>query len=305
MKKSIVTGGAGFIGSHIVDRLIADGHEVYVIDDESAECNEEFFYNPKAKYFKISIEDYNLIEPLFKGASYVFHLAAESRIQPTLERPQKACLTNFVGTCNVLQAARHHAIKRVVYSSTSSVYGLKNKPPLNEGMERDCLNPYSVSKVAAEDLCKMYHSLWGLETVILRYFNIYGERQPIKGQYAPVIGIFQRQKRDGEKHTIVGTGKQRRDFTHVSDAVEANILAATAENKTLPIAGEIFNVGSGKNHSILEVSAFIGGPYTFVPPRPGEAETTLANISKINVTLNYNPKTSLEDWVNLQNDGGS
>tara|TARA_R100000152_G_C6781539_1_gene216240 strand:- start:2736 stop:3650 length:915 start_codon:yes stop_codon:yes gene_type:complete len=301
MKKSIVTGGAGFIGSHVVDRLIKEGHEVYVIDDESAECNEKFYHNPKANYFKIPIEDFDSISPLFKGVSYVFHLAAESRIQPTLDRPQKACLTNFVGTCNVLQAARQHGVQRVVYSSTSSGYGLKNEPPLREEMPRDCLNPYSVSKVAAEDLCKMYYSLWGLETVILRYFNVYGERQPIKGQYAPVIGIFQRQKRDGEEHTIVGSGKQRRDFTHVSDVVEANILAATTQNENLPIAGEIFNVGSGKNYSILEVSSLIGGPHTFIPPRPGEAETTLADISKISSTLNYTPKTSLEDWIRTEN----
>ena len=145
------------------------------------------------------------------------YLQCKQHIQPTLDRPQDACKTNFVGTCNVLQAAKENNVSRVIYSSTSSGYGLKNTPPLVETMARDCLNPYSVTKVAAEDLCKMYYTLWGLPTIIFRYFNIYGERQPLKGQYAPVIGIFLRQKNAGEKLTLVGDGAQRRDFTHVND----------------------------------------------------------------------------------------
>lgn len=143
---------------------------------------------------------------------YVFHLAAESRIQPSILDPIKACEINFLGSCNVLQTSRIHNVKRLMYSGTSSAYGLKNQSPLKENMKRDCLNPYSVSKTAAEDLFKMYYTLYGLETVIFRYFNIYGERQPLKGQYAPVIGIFLRQKEAGEPLTIVGDGTQRRDL---------------------------------------------------------------------------------------------
>jgi UDP-glucose 4-epimerase len=294
---SIVTGGCGFIGSHIVDRLVEKGHTVISIDDQSAECNEIFYENDKATYLKESITNYEGIKDAFKNATNVFHLAAESRIQPTLERPQDACKTNVVGTCNVLQAAKENGVKRVIYSSTSSGYGLKNKPPLVETMPRDCLNPYSVTKVAAEDLCKMYNTLWGLPTVVFRYFNIYGERQPLKGQYAPVIGIFLRQKAAREKLTIVGDGSQRRDFTHVKDVVDINMLAMQTENKEC--FGEVFNVGTATNHSVLEVAKMVDQEYTFIPSRKGEAETTLADITKAKTLLNYSPQIQLEDWIKL------
>jgi len=295
---SIVTGGCGFIGSHIVDELVKRGDEVIVIDDLSAECNEKFYKNDNATYLQESITNYSAIKYAFKNVKNVFHLAAESRIQPTLKRPQEACMTNFVGTCNVLQATKKfgHEEARVIYSSTSSGYGLKNEPPLQESMERDCLNPYSVSKVAAEDLCKMYYTLWGLKTITFRYFNIYGERQPLKGQYAPVIGIFLRQKAANEKLTIVGDGSQRRDFTHVSDVARVNILASETQNPRC--FGEIFNIGTGHNHSILEVAKMIDHNYEFIPSRLGEAKTTLANINKAKQLLNYNPKISLKNWIN-------
>ena len=296
--KSLVTGGCGFIGSHIVDELISIGHEVVVIDNESAESNEKFYKNKKAEYHQYNITDHALIEPLFKGVDYVFHLAAESRIQPTLERPQDACMTNFYGTCNVLQASRKHKIKRVIYSSTSSAYGLNEASPLTEDLPRDCLNPYSVSKVAAEDLCKMYFTLWNVPTITLRYFNVYGERQPVKGQYAPVIGIFLRQKKDKEALTIVGDGEQRRDFTHVSDVVQANINAMNTVYKNS--FGKVFNIGTGQNHSVLEVANIISSNQKFIPPRKGEARNTLADISQANSFLNYKPTISLEDWVQSQ-----
>ena len=295
MQKAIVTGGAGFIGSHIVDRLINDGFEVIVIDNESAECNAQFYYNKQAKYFKYDIEDYNKIEPLFKNADYVFHLAAESRIQPTLDRPVKACMTNIIGTCNVLEASRRNNIKRVMYSSTSSAYGLKNKIPLNETMHRDCLNPYSVTKVGAEDLCKMYHTLYGLECIIFRYFNVYGERQPLKGQYAPVVGLFLEMKKAGKPMTVVGDGKQTRDYTYVGDVVEANILAAHIKNKN--VLGEVYNVGTGTNHSVLDLVKIINGEHVHIPARPGEARDTLANIKKIQSELNWQPKETIESWI--------
>ena len=174
----VVTGGAGFIGSTLVDELLERGHEVSVIDNESSESHEQFYKNRKAHYHRTDICDYENIFKIFNAYTNchigafdcVFHLAAESRIQPTIEEPQKACEVNFVGTCNVLQAARETGVKRVMYSSTSSAYGLDNPIPQIEYMDRDCLNPYSVTKVAAEDLCKMYTSLFNLETVIFRYF---------------------------------------------------------------------------------------------------------------------------------------
>ena len=162
-------------------------------------------------------------------------------------------------------------------------------------MPRDCLNPYSVSKAAAEDLCKMYFNLFDVETVIFRYFNVYGERQPLKGQYAPLIGIFQKQKEQGVPLTIVGDGKQARDFTYVGDVVNANILAATSDNPD--ILGEVFNVGCGKNYSVLDVADIIGGETEYIPNRPGEARETLADLTKSNKLLNYKPSVDLEGWI--------
>ena len=250
---------------------------------------------------KYDINDYGLIEPLFTDVDYVFHLAAEARIQPTIENPRLAMQTNVLGTCNVLEASRKHNIKRVMYSSTSSAYGLKNDPPLVENMHRDCLNPYSVSKCAGEDLCKMYYSLYRLETVIFRYFNVYGERQPTKGQYAPVIGIFQRQYSNGEPMTVVGDGLQTRDYVHVSDVVQANIHMALHEDKSC--FGEIFNVGVGNNHSVLDIVNMIddNADYEHIPSRTGEARHTLAGNEKLK-SFGWKPKVQLKEWVKGCND---
>ena len=295
MKKAIVTGGAGFIGTNLVDELVSNGVDVTVIDNESSGCNEEFYWNPKSNNYILDICDYDSIRPLFKNIDVVFHVAAEARIQPTLENPILAAKTNFLGTCTVLQCAKEAGVKRVVYSSTSSAYGLKNDIPNLETMNKDCLNPYSVTKVGGEELCKMYTNLFGLETVFFRYFNVYGERQPIKGQYAPVIGIFLRQKSNGEPMTVVGDGEQRRDFTHVKDVVNANILAANLENKK--VVGELFNIGTGKNHSILEIKDLISGDFVYIPERKGEARLTLANNKKAKTLLGWTPTVELEDWI--------
>ena len=294
---ALVTGGAGFIGSHVVDDLKDRGLDVIVVDDESARSNDRFFWRKDTKNLAVDICHTDEIDRIFSSdkPDYVFHLAAQSRIQTTMEDPAKACKTNFVGTCNLLQSARTHGVKKFLYSSTSSAYGLKNNPPHKETMERDCLNPYSVTKVAAEDLCKMYHALWGVPTVIFRYFNVYGERQPLKGQYAPVIGIFLRQSAANETMTIVGDGEQRRDFTYVKDIVSANLLAAFSPNKN--IIGETFNVGTGKNNSVIEVAKMIGGDYEFMPAREGEASVTLADNTKLKTMLNWEPLMNIEDWI--------
>lgn len=293
--KSIVTGGAGFIGSHIVDRLVEFGHEVIVIDNESATVHDHFYYNDKATYYKIDISDYTGIRPLFEGVDYVFHLAAESRIQPTIDNPLLCLLTNAYGTAAVLQSAREAGCKKVMYSSTSSVYGLKNKPPLKEHMPEDCLNPYSVTKHTGEKLCKIYTELFGLKTVTFRYFNVYGPREPLKGPYAPVVGLFLRQKRAGEPLTIVGDGFQRRDFTHVKDVVDANILAMSYEGNNL-----LFNVGTGCNHSVLELAKMISDTIRFIPPRQGEARETLANIENIKFAFDWHPSKKIEDYIQEQ-----
>ena len=295
-KKVIVTGGAGFIGSHLVDRLIADNNEVTVIDNQSSDSNGKYYWNVKANNTTFDICNYSSMRPLFDGVDYVFHLAAEARIQPTLENPILAAQSNTVGTCTVLQCAKEAGVKRVMYSSTSSAYGLKNEAPLQEDMPNDCLNPYSVTKTSGEELCKMYTNLFGLETVIFRYFNVYGDRQPLKGQYAPVVGIFLRQRDNNEPLTIVGDGEQRRDFTHVDDIVEANIRAATYND----VVGETINVGTGTNHSVKEIAKKIGSEYKHLESRKGEARVTLADTKKINLLLKFIPENRLFRYLDEQ-----
>jgi UDP-glucose 4-epimerase len=298
IKKCLVTGGAGFIGSHVVEQLLDLNYQVVVVDNESSDANEVFNWRSDTENHKVDICDFELFSSLCEGVDVIFHLAAEARIQPTLEDPILATTTNVVGTCSVLQAARENKVKRVIYSSTSSAYGLKNKCPLREDMPKDCLNPYSVTKTAGEELCKMYTDLFGLETVSFRYFNVYGERQPLKGQYAPVIGIFLRQKNAGESMTIVGDGTQRRDFTYVGDIARANILAANLDNKEA--VGQLINLGTGLNHSVLEIKDLIGGDFVHVEARLGESKETLADNAKAKNILNWQPTQNLEDWIKKQ-----
>ena len=165
-------------------------------------------------------------------------------------------------------------------------------------MQKDCLNPYSVTKVGGEELCKMYTDLFNIETVCFRYYNVYGERQPIKGKYAPVVGIFLKQKASGQPMTVVGGGEQKRDFTHVKDVIEANILAADLNNKK--IIGELFNIGTGKNYSILQVKDLICGDFINIPTRKGEAKITLANNKKAQKLLGWTPKVELENWLKVK-----
>jgi UDP-glucose 4-epimerase len=293
--KSLVTGGAGFIGSNLVDCLLEMGNEVVVIDNEYSDVHEQFYWNDKAQNYKYDIRDYENTRPLYDGVDYVFHIAAEARIQPAIENPIQAVSINSVGTCTVLQCSREAGVKRLMYSSTSSAYGMNQSPNI-ETQPDDCLNPYSVSKVNGEKLCKMYTSLYGLPTVCFRYFNVYGERQPLRGQYAPVIGIFLRQRAAGEPLTIVGDGNQRRDFTHVSDVVKANVMAAIS-NPDWEAFGQVYNVGTGTNHSINQIARMISNNVINLAPRPGESRITLANNKKINKIFGWNPSVKLEEWV--------
>ena len=294
MVKSLVTGGAGFIGSNLVDRLITSGHEVICIDNEFAD-NERFYWNPNAKNIKADITNFDEVQGHFKSVDYVFHMAAESRIGPAIKNPRRAAEINILGTCVVLQCARENNVKKVIYSSTSSGYG-SNKIPNIETQLDDCLNPYSVTKVSAEKICTMYSDLYKLPTIIFRYFNVYGERAPAKGQYAPVIGIFLRQKKAGQKLTIVGDGEQRRDFIYVGDVVQANLNAAIKDVDE-KYFGQIFNVGSGSNISINEIASLIDKNIEYLPPREGEARITLANIDKIKTVLDWHPKMELRQWI--------
>lgn len=296
--KSLVTGGAGFIGSNLVDCLLGLGHEVIVIDNEYSDVHDQFYWNDKAQNYKYDIRDYENTRPLYDCVDFVFHIAAEARIQPAIENPIEAVSINSVGTCTVLQCSREAGVKRVMYSSTSSAYGMNQSPNI-ETQPEDCLNPYSVSKVNGEKLCKMYTNLYGLPTVIFRYFNVYGERQPVRGQYAPVIGVFLRQKAAGETLTIVGDGNQRRDFIHVSDVVNANVMAAIS-NPDSEAFGQVYNIGTGTNYSVNQIARQISDDTVNIQPRPGEARVTLANNKKMNKTFGWTPNVTVNEWISSQ-----
>jgi UDP-glucose 4-epimerase len=295
MTKSLVTGGAGFIGSNLVDRLLELGHEVIVIDNESSSSHDHFYWNPNAKNYNVDICDYEKTHSLYGGVDYVFHLAAESSIPSSIENPINTVNVNTLGTCTVLHCSRNSGVKRVMYSSTSAAYG-NNQTPNIETQSDDSLNPYSVSKVAGEKLCKMYTDLYGLPTIVFRYFNVYGERQPVRGQYAPVIGVFLNQRSLGKPLTVVGDGNQRRDFVHVGDVCEANILAATREVDHKAF-GQVYNVGTGTNYSVNQIAKMISDNKINIPPRSGEARVSLANNQKLIKTFGWKPKMKLEDWI--------
>jgi UDP-glucose 4-epimerase len=296
--KCIVTGGAGFIGSNLVNFLIKNNYEVVVIDNEYSDAHETFYWNSSAKNYKLDIRDYENTKNLYMGVDYVFHIAAEARIQPAILNPINAVSINSVGTATVLQCSKEAGVKRVIYSSTSSAYG-RNSIPNIENQPDDCLNPYSVSKVNGEKLCKMYYELYGLETVILRYFNVYGKNQPTKGKYASVIGLFLRQKLNNESLTIVGNGEQRRDFTNVKDVVNANYLAAFSDIEK-KYFGTVFNVGTSKNYSVKEIANMISDKQVFIDNRPGEVKETLASINKIFSLLGWRPLETVENYIKFE-----
>jgi UDP-glucose 4-epimerase len=295
---SLVTGGCGFIGSHIVDKLQSLGHKVIVIDDISAPQNEDFYYHEDVVNVKYHIKDISKDDcsKYFNDVDYVFHLAARSRIQPTIGSPNECFEVNVIGTQRVLEWSRLNGIKRVIYSGTSSLYGKQNLIPFNPNMSADCLNPYSMSKWMGERICDLYSQIYGLTSVVLRYFNVYGPREPLKGEYAPVIGLFKRQNKNNEPVTIVSPGTQRRDFTYIDDVVSANICAMNASfHKSVC---KIYNVGTGKNYSILEIADMICDERVLIPSRTAEVVETLADISETTKDLGWIPKFKLEDVIN-------
>lgn len=323
--KVIVTGGAGFIGSNLVDALIADGYQVIVLDNLMTGKRSQV--NKKARFVKTDIRDLKKIKPYFRGVDHVFHLAAIARIQPSIKNPAPTMDSNVIGTLNVLLAARDAKVQRVVYSASSSSYGDQETLPLHEEMTPRFKSPYALSKYVGEELCRLFSNLYGLETVSLRYFNVYGPRQLLSGAYATVAGIFLKQMHSGQPLTIVGDGNIQRDFTHVSDVVKANILAAQSKKVG---RGEVINIGTGKNYSINEMAAMILKPKSFqsmggsqaktvafensqpevvlasalksnkvvyIPPRPGETRRTLANNSKARDLLGWKSVVSLEEGL--------
>ena len=292
----IVTGGCGFIGSHIVDKLTEENNEVIVIDNVSSSSRDEYFFNKKATYYDYDLCDYDFIVSLFENIDCVFHLAAEISIPYCIENPNQSMRNNIISTLNVLEAARNQNVKRVIFSSTCAVYGNKFFLPSYETNPTQPLNTYSLSKQSGEELCKLYYHLYGLETIVLRYFNVYGDRQPSKGSYAPVMAIFLRQKNNNESLTLFGDGYQTRDFVNVYDVVEANLLSSKVN---LTSYGEIFNVGTGIGISIKEVADLISQDQIYLPERPGEVIHSRANIDKIR-KIGWEPKIDLKQWIKTQ-----
>ena len=297
---ALVTGGGGFIGSNLVDALLKAGHRVISVDNKSANAT-GYYKNIDSIIYNSDINCDAFLSELFgkHEIDTVFHLAADARIQYAIKYPTKVFGNNFTATARLLEFCKDYGVKRFVFSSTSSIYGLKNNPPLTEDMPADCLTAYAISKHSSEEACTMYYKLYGLETVILRYFNVYGPREPDKGEYSTLIKKFQMQKDAEENFTVVGDGKQTRDFTHVNDVVRANILAA----ESLPAAhykevlGGVFNIGTGKSYSVLEIAEMIGVKIEFIPERSGEARDTLADISRAKELLLWEPHERVEDYI--------
>lgn len=292
--KYIVTGGAGFIGSHIVDMLLARGDEVHVVDNFLTGKRERL--NQGAILHETDIRNFEALLPIFRGAAGIFHTAAQPRMQYSIEYPQLTNDINITGTLNVLLASRDAGVRRVVYSASSSAYGLNHPMPLHEDLTPEPVIPYAIQKRVGEQYCEAASRFYGVETVSLRYFNVYGPRQTTvtDGPYATVIGIFLEQRRRGESMTIVPDGTQRRDFTHVSDVARANLFAMESKNVG---KGEIINIGTGKNFSILEVVDFIGGAKKFVAARQGEVCATLADNKKARELLDWEPRVTFEEGI--------
>jgi len=293
MSKSIVTGGCGFIGSHLVKRLVSLGHEVIVLDrvKPNTPCEEATYYLQDLS------ENYSKFIHLFDSVNNVFHLASDVSIPYCVEKPNESMYNNIVSSMNVLECSRVHNINKFILSSTSAVYGNTLFNPNYEHQQVQCLNTYSISKYSAEQLCQMYYNLYGLKTVIFRYFNVYGEGQHKTGQYAPVMSIFKRQRDNKEPLTVVEPGYQTRDFIHVNDIVHANILAS---QKDLDKYGEVFNVGTGEGTDIQTIADLISDYQTSVPQRSGEVLHSKANTDKIKETLNWNYKIKVIDWIKKQ-----
>jgi nucleoside-diphosphate-sugar epimerase len=292
MKKVVITGGAGFIGSHLADECVKRGFEVHIIDNLSAGNKEHV--NPQATLHELDIRNLEAIKPVFNGAYYVFHLAAMPRVQFSIEYPLETHDTNINGTLNVLMAAKDAGVKRVIYSASSSAYGDQQKLPLTEDMPPNPLSPYGLHKYVGEVYATVWNKVHGLETVSLRYFNVYGPRFNPEGAYALVIGKFIKQKNAGEKLTITGSGEQTRDFTHVRDVVRANLLAAESPNVG---SGEVINIGAGQNQSINRIAELIGGEIEYIPARL-EPKHTLADNSKARELLGWVPEVSIEEGIN-------
>lgn len=291
--KSIVTGGAGFIGSHVVEQLLGRGTEVVVIDNFSTgrpENLSEFSGSVRLVEADISTPGSWMAE--FKGVDHVFHLAALADIVPSIENPVSYYRSNVDGTFNVLEAARAASVEKLVYAASSSCYGIPDEFPTKETAEIRPQYPYALTKYLGEELVRHWNQVYDLPAISLRLFNVYGTRSRTSGTYGAVFGVFLAQKLAGKPFTVVGDGKQTRDFTYVSDVASAFISAAMSS-----LSGGVFNVGSGRTVSINELVELLGGPVTHIPKRPGEPDCTFADIAKITAALDWRPRVPIADGV--------
>lgn len=308
--KYVVTGGAGFIGSHIVRALLREEHEVVVVDDLSSGLSDNVPQHENLTFAQVNITDWKALcrlHGLFRNADGVFHVAAFARIQPSIYAPAYCMSANVEGTQNVLELMRMVGANNIVYSASSSCYGLKNKPPLKEDMQPDCLTPYAASKLMGEIVCKSWGKIYNIRNVSLRYFNVYGPRSPIHlGAYSPVVGLFFKQSINDGALTIVGKGSQSRDFTFIDDVVQANLIAMKDLESTGKSNGLTLNIGSGKSVTITELAKKVRNVLAshcpnvrtkHIAARPGEASDTLADISLAKDTLKWQPQVTLDQGL--------
>ena len=294
--RCLVTGGAGFIGSHVVERLLADGHAVTALDDLSTGRMENLHAvssDPGLSVHRVDVatEDINA---LFEGVDWVFHLAALADIVPSIQRPLEYHRANVDGTVAVLEAARHAGVKRFVYAASSSCYGIPDEFPTPETAPIRPMYPYALTKNLAEQYVMHWNKVYGLPCVSLRLFNVYGPRARTSGTYGAVFGVFLAQKLAGKPFTVVGDGTQTRDFTFVTDVVDAFVKAAESD-----LDGEILNVGSGDTYSVNSLVSLLGGDVVHVPKRPGEPDCTFADTTRISRMLGWAPKVSFEEGVQV------
>ena len=286
MSKVIVTGGGGFIGSHLVDKLISKGVKVYVIDKSPK------YKNPKAKYYPFDIrENLNGLEYFVNNIDVIFHLAAETSVQESIENPQLYHDTNVSGTLNMLNLALKIKAKKFIFSSSSAVYGEPQYVPIDEKHPLNPLSPYALSKAIGEQYCNLYSKIYNLDTICLRYFNAYGNRMNDVGAYRSVISVFKEQYNKKQPLNIVNDGEQKRDFVHVDDIVEANILSSLSNKK-----GKTYNVGTGNSYTVNKIADMFGGKKIYGEKRI-EPKNSISNKNKISLDLDWQPKGDLEKWI--------
>ena len=293
MAKVIITGGAGFIGSHLVDLMIETGHSVTVLDNFSTGRRENLEQvGSQVKLIECDLAENGEWNNEFIDAKYVFHLAALADIVPSIQSPNEYYRSNVTGTLNVLEACRNSQIRKLVYVASSSAYGIPDAYPTSEASEIKPQYPYALTKWLGEELVMHWGAIYSIPSISLRFFNVYGPRSRTSGTYGAVFGVFLAQKLAGKPLTVVGDGSQTRDFTYVSDVVSALMVAAKSEK-----VGEIYNVGSGKTVSVNRLVELIGGLKVHIPKRPGEPDCTFADISKIRKDLGWSPSVSIEEGV--------